>query len=68
MVFAVIFFSLLAILIGWAIAWFLWLAQPDPFYNNHMPPKPPINDDDDDDPDWEDHIRHDPYHPGGNHW
>lgn len=49
-----------------AIIWWLF-AKPTPIVDSA--PKSPVYSDDDedrDDPNWEDHIRHDPYHPGGN--
>lgn len=49
-----------------AVLFVLWLffvpIKPDPIQRTYRP----VEDDDDDDPNWEDHIRHDPYHPGGN--
>lgn len=59
-------FLILLILGGiiWAaIAFVLWLAKPDSGSNSSIGAASP--DDDIDDPDWEDHIRHDPFHPGG---
>lgn len=57
---------LVAVVLG-AIVFIFWLTYAL-FFRTQVPARPHrvIEDDDEDDPNWEDHIRHDPYHPGGN--
>ena len=60
-----LFAAVLVIALFGAVLFVLWLflvpIRPDTTQGHYRPTA-----DDDDDPNWEDHIRHDPYHPGGN--